>query len=514
MHRTLTRLAALLSLALCSAVHAQAPVAASALRPVDKPNALTASIDALIAQPRFAGAQWGVAVVSLDDGRTVYAHRAEHLLQPASTAKLFTAALTLDALGADQHATTRLLAKGPVHRRRLDGPLVLYGMGDPALGTDGTSADWADQLAAQLAANGITRIHGDLIADDSYFAGPLIGSGWEVGDLLSAFAVPASALSVRENAGWLTVSPAAHAGGAADLALDPPLAIPGLTSRIVTTAAGSRSDINLYRAPGGDTLYAFGSVAADTSPRRFHLAMADPARVAAEALREAFARHDVLLDGRVRTLHWPDDDSTLIAGATLVGEIDSPPLGEILRRGLKRSQNLYLQNLLLMAGVQAQTIAMQGASPPQGFITTEAWGLRALRKLLDRIGIAPTQARLEEGSGLSRQNLVTPAAMVRLLQYLAVQPYASLLRDALPLAGVDGSLASRFRGTPLAGRLQAKTGSMTFVNCLAGYLTTDSGEHLAFAIMLNNYEPQAGAPSASRDVDAIAALLAGTPPAP
>ena len=238
------------------------------------------------------------------------------------------------------------------------------------------------------------------------------------------------------------------------------------------------------------------------------------ARVAGEQLQAALARRRVRLDGKVRVLHWPEDDGTVAAGATLVGEIASPPLGEILRRGLKRSQNLYLQNLLLMAGVQAQALDAQSGAPSPGFVTTEAWGLRALRELLDRIGIAPDQARLEEGSGLSRQNLVTATAMVRLLQYLAAQPYAASLRDMLPLAGVDGSLVHRMRGTPAAGNVQAKTGSMTYVDALAGYVTSASGEHLAFAVMLNGYAPAAGDPPASRELDRIAELLAAYRGAP
>lgn len=501
--------AALLCLTLCGTPPLCAATAAPPAKalPATRSN-LAARIDAVIDQPRFAGAEWGLKVVSLDSGETLYTRNADHLMQPASTAKLFTAALTMDTLGAEQRTSTRLLAQGDVRRHRLDGNLVLYGMGDPTLGASGTSTDWAGQLAGQLASQGITHIHGDLIADDSIFAGPAFGSGWEVSDLLSWFAVPSSALSVQENIVRLTVTPSLRVGGNADVSLDPPLGIPGLVSRVGTTAKGSRDDINLYRAPGSDTLYAFGSIATGQAPKTFHLAMVDPARVAGEALGSALHSRGITLDGTVRVLHWPADDRAVIGGARLVGEIASPTFGDILRRGLKRSQNLYLQNLLLMAGVQAHNAAMQSPTPPAGFLTTEAWGLRALRTLLDRIGIAPGQAMLEEGSGLSRQDLVTPSAMIRLLQFLSAQPYAATLHDALPIAGVDGSLVGRMRGTAAEGNVHAKTGSMTFVNCLAGYVTSANGDHLAFAIMLNNYAAPSGAPPAGRDVDAIAELLA------
>lgn len=197
------------------------------------------------------------------------------------------------------------------------------------------------------------------------------------------------------------------------------------------------------------------------------------------------------------------------ANTSTVAEVLSPPVGEILQRGLKRSQNLYLQNLLLIAGVRAQTDAMQGPSPPSGFLTTENWGIRGLRQLLERMGVVPTATLIEEGTSLSRRDLSTPNAMARLLTFLASQSYATTLRQALPLAGVDGTLQWRMRNTPAENNVQAKTGSMNLVHSLAGYVTTAGGERLAFAIMLNNYDPPSGSPGASRDIDAIAVMLAG-----
>jgi len=221
---------------------------------------LTAQIDARIGQPRFAAASWGIAVVSLDSGRTLYAHHADQLLQPASTAKLFTAALSLSALGADFRIPTRLLADGRIVNGRLNGSLILYGMGDPTLGT-ASSADWADQLASEAAAHGVRSVHGDLIADDSYFAGPAFGDGWEAGDLQSWFAVPSSALSVQENIINVTVTPGRAPGRPAQLAFAPAEAGPGLVSRLATSAASrffsiplSKSEFTVFASfstPGG-----------------------------------------------------------------------------------------------------------------------------------------------------------------------------------------------------------------------------------------------------------------------
>lgn len=485
---------------------AVAPLPASASADHDL-AALTRQLDAQIAQPRFAQARWGIAVVSLDSGRTLYAHAADKLFQPASTAKLFTAALVLATLDADYRIPTRLLAGTVRTDGRLDGPLILYGMGDPTLGAANETADWADQLARQLRARGITRVHGDLMADATYFQGPPIGDGWEAGDLQSGFAAPASALSVDENQFRLTVTPAAQGGGIAHLHVEPAVAAPPLADDIHTAAPGSGNDINLYRAVGAPRLHAFGRIDAGSAAQTFRLAVGDPAQIAGEALLQALARRGIGVDGQLRVLRWPQQDEALRAHAHVIAEVRSPPLRTILRQGLKRSQNLYLQNLLQLAGVRARADAARDPAAVADFRTSEAWGIRAEKTLLARIGITPATALIGEGTGLSRRDLVTPNALVRVLGYLAAQPDAATLRDMLPVAGVDGSLVARMRGTPAAGNVHAKTGSMTYVNCLAGYVTSAAGEHLAFAIMLNDYAAPADAP-ASRELDTLAELLA------
>ena len=468
-------------------------------------TALAQQIDAQLDQPRFAGASWGISVVSLDSGRTLYAHRADELMQPASTAKLFTAALSLSTLGTDFQLPTRLLATGGLKDGRLDGPLILYGTGDPTLGTE-SSVDWADQLANQLAVRGVRQIQGDLIADDSYFTGPTFGSGWEAGDLQSWFAVPSSALSVDENIVDMTVTPASAAGIPASLSFDPADVQMLLQGQLMTTLSRTPSDINLYRAPGENTLYVFGTVAANTPLQHFKLALPDPAMAAATQLNQALANRKIHISGRVRAEHWPQDDTSLLAHTQTLAEVQSPPLMDILQRGLKRSQNLYLQNIFLSVGKYQQAMeATPGMTP---FSSTEQWAVKALHQLLAKMDVSPSSSLIDEGTGLSRRDLVTPHAMVRLLTFLAAQPYANQVRDALPIAGVDGTLTGHLRHTAAENNVHAKTGSMTYVHCLVGYVTSAAGERLAFAIMLNNYNPPPEGPSAGHDVNAITLILA------
>jgi D-alanyl-D-alanine carboxypeptidase/D-alanyl-D-alanine-endopeptidase (penicillin-binding protein 4) len=472
-------------------------------------------IDRHIGQPRFAAATWGIQIVSLSSGRVVYAHDADKLLLPASTAKLFTAALALETFGADYRVHTQLLASGGVSSGKLGGSLVLAGRGDPTLGTDPGTLDWAAQLADAVKARGIREVGGDLIADDSYFATPAMGSGWEAIDLQSYFAATPSALSVGENVVDVTVAPAAVGRGAV-VGFDPRDAAMPLVNRMTTTAADTRADLNLYRAPGQSTLHAFGTIAAHAPAQRFRMSVADPAMLAGERLMRALAGRGIKVDGRLRAVHWPAVDPVASRGdLPAIAEVLSPPLSTIVRGGLKRSQNLYLQNLLLMTGAKAQADDALGEAPSSGFVTTETWGIRALNAMLDRIGISPSATMLEEGTGLSRRDLTTAGALTKLLVHMDVQPSAAIFRDALPVAGFDGTMMWRMKGTPGEGKVQAKTGSMTLVHALAGYATDARGERYAFAVMLNNYQPPAraaGVPSPSADVDAVVLLLLGGTP--
>jgi D-alanyl-D-alanine carboxypeptidase/D-alanyl-D-alanine-endopeptidase (penicillin-binding protein 4) len=476
--------------------------------------ALTTRIDALIGQPRFAAATWGIQITSLDSGRTVYAHNADTLLTPASTAKLFTAVLALDSLGKDYRVSTRLRARGGIKDGRLDGTLVLQGQGDPTLGVDPASLDWAERLADAVAAAGIHDIHGDLVADDTYFATPSMGSGWEAIDLQSYFATTASALSVGENVVEASVSPGARDGSPVQIAFDPADAAPALDNRMHTTAADIHADINIYRAAGDARLYAFGGMPVRAPAQRLRLSVVDPALLAAQRLERALGRRGIRIDGRVRALHWPDADARLTDPALpVLAQIDSPPVADIVRSALKRSQNLYMQNLLLISGAKAQADDAQSGNASPGFATTEYWGIKAMNGMLARLGISPSATLLEEGTGLSRRDLTTPGALTKLLVYMHGQPDADTFRDSLPVAGVDGTLMWRMRGTPAEGNVHAKTGSMAYTHALAGYVTSAAGEPFAFAIVLNNYQPPTRSavalPSASADVDAIAEMLAG-----
>jgi serine-type D-Ala-D-Ala carboxypeptidase/endopeptidase (penicillin-binding protein 4) len=219
-------------------------------------------------------------------------------------------------------------------------------------------------------------------------------------------------------------------------------------------------------------------------------------------LREELARSGVVVRGKTRTLNWLDREIQPLRtnGLVELGSVSSPLLPEILTRMMKPSQNLYAHLLLLQTGARAAKALRRGES-------TEDAGLAEMRRFLETAGVPPDEVLLEEGSGLSRGALVTPNATVALLQHMSKHRWKQEFRNALPIAGVDGTLRNRMKGTAAAKNARAKTGTLRYVNTLSGYVTTQAGEELVFSLMLNNYEGE-GARSA---LDWIVVTLADWP---
>jgi D-alanyl-D-alanine carboxypeptidase/D-alanyl-D-alanine-endopeptidase (penicillin-binding protein 4) len=484
-----------------------APSVPNAASPRAAPSSLAEGIDTWISQPRFAHAQWGIEVASLESGNTLYRHDADMLFLPASNAKLYTSALALQTLGPDARFSTTLYAtNAPNADGTLAGDLILYGGGDPSLGDPEASPDWADRFAEALSARGVRRIRGNLVADDTYFAGPVFGDGWEAFDLQTDYGAQAGALGTRDNV--VRVKVARKGAHCCSVAVDPP----GSGMR-VANLTGSAAPLSLYRPPGSDALYASGSLRASQSRGSYALSVPDGALYAGNQLRTALAQHGITLDGNVRALHWPETDAALANDPTEIASITSPPLSQLLVHMLKHSDNRYAQMLLQQVGVAtARTgVCADRAEPPQ---TSADWGTCAMRAFLTRIGIGNGEAMFNDGSGLSREDLVTPAATVKLLAWIARQPFANVLRDALPVAGIDGTLKYRMRDGAAADNVQAKTGTLTHVYTLSGFVTDAAGRPLVFSLMLNRYQRPTDAfgrnvqPSPQSDLDAIATMLA------
>ncbi|MGE7136557.1 D-alanyl-D-alanine carboxypeptidase/D-alanyl-D-alanine endopeptidase [Luteibacter sp. NPDC031894] len=446
---------------------------------------LAKRIDQHIDQPRFAAASWGVSVVSLDDGHTVYSHDAGRLLLPASTAKLYTAAFALDRLGADYRTHTDVLVRGELRKGRLRGDLILRGGGDPTL----AGSAWADRLATAVHEHGIRRIDGAVVGDDTLFAGPPIGNGWEAADLQTYYGASAGGLDIDENTMTTTVA----AGGRVVVKPE---------DAAVAVALEPAGRFAFYRAPGTATVHVLGADGESMPTRTARLSIPDPALTAARRLQSALAQQGIRVDGEARSVRWPLPSPR----GEMIASWDSPPLAAILRDGLKRSQNLYLQSVFLLAGQGAPAAKVDDTASAEDRAAT------ALETWLAARGIGPAATTMVEGTGLSRHDLTTAASLTRLLAIMDASPLADVWHGLLPVAGIDGTLANRMRDTAAQGRVVAKTGSMSFVNALAGYATTKTGQRLAFAIVLNNYQPPSRSATpvrpVSAEVDAIAAMFA------
>jgi len=473
---------------------------------------LGASIRRLIDAPRFKAATWGIQVVSLDSGRILFEYNADKYFITASNAKLFTAAMALQELGPDLRIRTSLYGSArPDADGVLAGDLVLFGRGDPTLMRpwhDGPfQPDPLEALAIQLRAQGVRTVQGDLVGDDSFFAEPPYGPGWEWEDLRFGYGAEATALTMHHNVVDLWVYPAPAAGRPCFLFAQPGQDLIPLRNDTSTGAAGSEPGIRAERLPGEQSIRVTGSLPLGADPVRLAVTVHDSALWSAGLLRRALARHDIQLLGQVRSVHFQDRGVPLDPARMVeLGHLDSPPLLEILRELLKNSDNLYAQLTLLQAGARRS-----------GGTGTVHQGLLAMAAWMARAGLKPEDTVLEEGSGLSRKNLVKPGGLIELLVTMDRQPEAAAFLGLLPIAGVDGSLRHRMEGGAAQGNLRAKTGTLRNTRALSGYVTSAGGERLAFALMLNNdhEEPRRsagpGAPGSETVLDAIAELLARFP---
>jgi D-alanyl-D-alanine carboxypeptidase/D-alanyl-D-alanine-endopeptidase (penicillin-binding protein 4) len=463
--------------------------------------ALQARLAAVLDEPRFAQGQWGVKVVALDSDQTLFERNADKLLQPASNAKLYTAALALDHLGPDYRIQTSFYAaakpdaKGVIH-----GDLLVYGRGDPSFSARFNGGDYKKALQPAfdaILAAGVKKIEGGIIGDESFFRGAPFGTDWTWDDLQEYYGAPASALTFQDNVIDLVFKPGRAVGDPCEIVTLPATSIINFSNRTQTTTPNARSNMRLYRPVGENVVYAWGGVPLGSTGKSEAVSVPKPALWFATMLKEGLEQGGVTVTGSPREEDWLSREVSPIAWSNLVevASVPSRPLSEIVKQTLKPSENLYAQLLWLQVG----------ARPGPANRDTEEVGLEQMQAFLRSAGISYNVAHLEEGSGLSRACLVTPSATVRLLAFMNRHRDRDVFVDALPVAGVDGTLRNRFKGTVAAGNLRAKTGSLGGVNTLSGYLTTAGKEKLAFSIMLNNYRDEADARAA---IDALAVQLA------
>jgi D-alanyl-D-alanine carboxypeptidase/D-alanyl-D-alanine-endopeptidase (penicillin-binding protein 4) len=477
-----------------------------------------ARVDAALSEAHAQKALWGILVTDRDTGEALYELNADRFFTPASNAKIVTTSLALATLGPTYQFRTTLESAGRFgDDGRLRGDLVFVGRGDPDLSNrkfpyagkverDGPAEKVLAQMADDAIAKGLKEIDGDIVADDSYYPYDPYPPGWSVGDLYFTFGAPVSAIAFNDNSISVEVSPGLRVGDPASVTVEPAAAIGSFGHELTTGVADGKPEFGVVSQPGPQFLLLRGLIPLGHVPLKLDLAMPDPAETAALALKQVFAARGVRITGTVRVQHaapaeiYPDADEVLgpapvpRAPDTIVFAVHiSPPLSEIVRVTNKVSQNLHAELLLRAVGHEKK-----------GFGVTDA-GIWVEQDFLKRVGVADGDVVFTDGSGLSRDDLITPRAMVQLLRYDAAQPWGADYIATFPIAGVDGTLETRLKDTVAASRIEAKTGALDHVRAISGFATTLRGERLIFAIFGNN-NPQRGR-DATVAADAIAVAM-------
>jgi serine-type D-Ala-D-Ala carboxypeptidase/endopeptidase (penicillin-binding protein 4) len=440
----------------------------------------------LAASPAARTAFWGIDVVDLGTGKTLYEQNADHFFVPASNTKLFTTALALTRLGPDHTFQTRVLATAaPDAEGRIAGPLRLVGGGDPNLSgralpyrlnsAKGDPLTAIEDLAQQIAARGVKRIAGDIVGDDTWYLWQPYAAGWGIDDPQSDDGPPISALSINDNVFSLTISPGRRDGDLAVLTMAPAIEYYRIDNRVRTVAVGGERRVHYDRIPGSPDVRLWGSIPVRGKAVELLMGLEDPARYAALALRRALEDRGITVDGEAVSRHALPDDAVETPDGIELARRTSAPLIEDLRVTDKVSQNLHAELALRAVGRAKRNAGSFEA------------GLEEMKEFLAEAGIAAESYHFTDGSGLARLNLVTPSAVMKLLRHMYASPQRDDWISLLPVGGRDGTLSNRFGETAGAGRVFAKTGSLSHVSALSGYIQRADGRWVAFSILVNNY---------------------------
>jgi D-alanyl-D-alanine carboxypeptidase/D-alanyl-D-alanine-endopeptidase (penicillin-binding protein 4) len=461
---------------------------------------LQAQIRQSLIRPELKRGSIGIKIASLDTGKTIFEENAEKFFMPASNMKSFTVAAAMEKLSPNFRFVTSVYANAqPDTTGTIKGDLTVFGRGDVSFSTAFYNGDYfkgLDNLADKIAQAGVKKIEGNLVGDESYFTGSAIPTGWEWDDLQWYYGAEVSALPLNDNALDLTVKPST-VGAPCAVHLLPFNPVVRIVNTCKTTAAGVKRDLTVKKAIEQNVLEISGTMPVGDRGFTDYVTVSHPAELFIALLKQRLEQKGVVITGQPRVI-GAKEKAVLAAASQVtpveITRLESPPFSVVAAKTLKPSQNMYTETILWTLGEQGRSFSMLNGngtkSQDNPFLnpksTSAERGIFVVRNFLDEIGVAPDGLIQYDGSGLSRHNLVTPAALVQLYTYMAKQSrYASVWYDALPVGGVDGTLKSRFADSRTSGNVHAKTGTIDQVSALSGYVTTSTGEKLVFSIIVN-----------------------------
>jgi D-alanyl-D-alanine carboxypeptidase/D-alanyl-D-alanine-endopeptidase (penicillin-binding protein 4) len=452
---------------------------------------------AILSAEQTAKGAWGVLIVDAKTGQPLFELNADRYFVPASNMKLLTTALALATLGPEYRFRTTLESQSAASPEgKLSGPLFFVGRGDPNLSNrkfpydtkeefDGPPEKTVIELTDQLVAAGVKEITGDIVGDDTFFPRERYPNGWEIDDMVWEYGAAVSAIIIDDNTVALTLTPGEVAGETVRFEVAPATTDFIVTNLVTTSAAMIKPDLTLKREPGSNAVIVSGTLPAQSKPRKLVLAIQDPALHAAVMLKRLLEERGVKVDGVARAQSVAADTKSPPDRIVLASH-SSVPLADAVKLVNKISQNLHTESLLRTAARQACLQTKSEAEPKDcSALTSEDYAAFAAKFYADA-GISAGDVVQTDGSGLSRHDLVTPRALVALLQYAAKQSWFAAFYDSLPVAGLDGTLEDRLKNSSATMRVHAKSGSVEHVRTRSGYAELPNGQRLIFSFMSNN----------------------------
>lgn len=448
---------------------------------------LTRSIDELLEDTLFIRARVGLKVISLADGQVLYERNSKFLFHPASNVKLLTTATALHVLGTNYKFKTAVYVDSLSPEGVVVGNLYLKGFGNPDL-----KQKDLDQITLQLKTMGVKRIEGDIVADASFFDDLFWGKGWMWDDEPSCFQAFISPITINDNCVHVVVRPGERVGDLVRVATVPQTSYLSLKNLGVTGIDTSENTLKVTRdlRQRSNTILVHGSLPLNSREREFAISVWQPELYATTLLRERFEAEGISVSGQTR-LGLMNEQARQVA-------LHEWPIDSVIVNINKTSDNLSAENTLKVI-----------AAEKRGVPGTALNGISVMNEFLFSLGIDTTSYSIVDGSGLSHYNLISAETLAQLLtQMYKKKDLFELFYRSLPIAAVDGTLQNRMRGTAAAGNARAKTGTLTGVSALSGYVKTEDGDLLAFSILMEHFTGSAGAYRNVQDkiVDMLARL--------
>ena len=435
---------------------------------------LKVEIDAILQKYKPKGTHVGISIFSVSRNKSLYKSNSHKQFVVASNMKLFTTATALVYLGADFEYKTEIFYRGDISADgKLDGDIIIKGSGDPNISgrffegnVTAVPAYWADKIRE----HGIHVINGDIIADDSIFDREFVHSNWPKDQLSEWYCAPVSGLSFNDNCIDIIMKPNSNPGGLASVAIEPGTSYVKVNNKCKTTTLKSKHAYSLYRKPFTNQINIKGNFWSKAQPSKEWITITNPPLYMATVFKEILEGKNVRVMGEARVIDETDFNTRDRLNILV---LTTSSLRQSITVANKRSQGFYAEQILKTLGA---TINNEGSF---------SGGLDVIKDFLTKLGIPENRYQLDDGSGLSKKNKLTPDTITTLLNYMYNHKSAGIFLKSLPISGTDGTLKKRLKEEPYKSRVRAKTGYVYGTRTLSGYVKTLNEEIIAFSILVN-----------------------------